>query len=239
MRIFAIEASGPVAGCALLDDSTLVAEFSVQYKKKHAQSLVPMMDDMRKTVGFDLDTVDAIAITAGPGSFTGLRIGAATAKGMGLALNIPIIAVPTVDALAYNLFGVHGLICPIMDARRKQVYTGIYRCEDRLEVVREQFVGPLEELTETLNAGGEPVIFLGDGVPAYENELSELMKVPYSFAPAHLSRQRAAATATLAYSYYEENGESCFTDPDEFRPEYLRLSQAERERGDKKNYSLV
>jgi tRNA threonylcarbamoyladenosine biosynthesis protein TsaB len=127
MKILAVETSGQVCGTALLEDDRIVAEYNVQYKKTHSQSLVPMMDEIRTMTELDLKTVDAVALTEGPGSFTGIRIGAATAKGLGLALNIPLIPVPTVDALAYNLSGTDGsVICPILDARRGQVYTGIY-----------------------------------------------------------------------------------------------------------------
>lgn len=239
MKIFAIEASGPVAGCAVLEDDVLVAEYSVQYKKKHSQSLVPMMEEVRKMVELDLSTIDAIAITGGPGSFTGLRIGAATAKGLGLALEKPIIAVPTVDALACNLYGTEHLICPLMDARRQQVYTGIYENKEELRVVRPQCVVALSEIAEALNKLGRSVIFLGDGVPVSRDALRDLMRVPYFFAPPHLDRQRAAATAVRAAQLYAEQGEKCLVPADDFRPEYLRLSQAERERGDKRNYKLV
>lgn len=239
MKIFAIEASGPVAGCALLEDGELIAEYSLQYKKKHAQSLVPMMQEMKEMTELDLKTVDAIAITKGPGSFTGLRIGAATAKGMGLALEKPIIPVPTVDALAYNLFGVQGLICPIMDARRGQVYTGLYRYEDMLVTVLAQHVGALSNMIRLLNHSGERVTFVGDAVPVYEKELTEQLTVPFSFAPPHMSRQRAGTVAALAWDCWQEQGEECMVSADDFRPEYLRLSQAEREHGDRRNFSLV
>lgn len=146
----------------------------------------------------DLDTIDVIAVAAGPGSFTGLRIGSATAKGLGLALKKPLIPVHTADALAYNLYDVKGLICPIMDARRNQVYTGIYRFENhKLTIVKEQFASGILELLEELNSFGEEVTFLGDGVPVFCEKIKEHLKVPYSFAPAHVNRQRAAAVAAL------------------------------------------
>ncbi len=242
MKILAIETSGQVAGCALYEDGSITAVCSVQNKKTHSQSLMPMMEEMKKRMDLDLSSIDAIALTAGPGSFTGLRIGAATAKGLGLALNKPILPVPTVDALAYNLYGAQGVVCPLMDARRRQVYTGIYRFEKKssdegelcspyeMHVLRPQCAVALEEITEALNALGQEVIFSGDGVPVYGEMLREQMKVPYSFAPAHLSRQRAETTAALAASLYERDGEKAFVSADAFRPEYLRLSQAERER---------
>lgn len=247
MKILAIEASGPVAGCAVLEDGLLIADYNVQYKKKHAQSLVPMMDEVRRMLELDLRTVDAIAIAKGPGSFTGLRIGAATAKGAALAMDRPVIPVPTVDSIAYNLYGTDSLICPLMDARRQQVYTGIYEWtrddaagqELRFGLVRPQCVIPVSEIAEDLNGRGRSVIFLGDGVPVSREALAGLMKVPYSFAPAHLDRQRAAAVAALAWRYYQEQGRACMVSADDFRPEYLRLAQAEQEHSERRSFSLL
>lgn len=238
MKILAIEASGPVAGCALLEDGTLTAEYSVQYKKKHSQSLVPMLNEMKEMLDLDLSSIDFIAVTAGPGSFTGLRIGAATVKGLGLALDKPVMPVPTVDSLACGLYGTDRVICPLMDARRQQVYTGIYENRDGLRVLEPQCVTALTEITGKLNELGREVIFLGDGVPVNEEALRNEMKVPYLIAPAHLNRQRAASTAVRAAQIYEEKGEEALVSADDFRPEYLRVPQAERERGDKRNYKV-
>ena len=238
MKILAIEASGPVAGCALWEDGTLTAEYSVQYKKKHSQSLVPMLEEMREMVDLDLSGIDFIAVTSGPGSFTGLRIGAATVKGLGLALDKPVLPVPTVDSLACNLYGTDRLICPLMDARRQQVYTGIYENRDGLNVLHPQCVTALADIAEELNQLGREVIFLGDGVPVNEKALGDLMKVPYYLAPAHLNRQRAAATAVRAAQIYEEKGEDALVSSDDFRPEYLRVPQAEREHGERRNYKV-
>ena len=238
MRILAIEASGPVAGCALWEDGTLTAEYSVQYKKKHSQSLVPMLSEMSGMVDLELSSIEFIAVTKGPGSFTGLRIGAATVKGLGLALNKPVLPVPTVDSLACNLYGSDRLICPLMDARRQQVYTGIYENRDGLKVLRPQCVVALAEIVKELNTLGREVIFVGDGVPVSEKALAETMEVPYLLAPAHLNRQRAASTAVRAAQLYEECGEAALVSADDFRPEYLRVPQAERERGDKRNYKV-
>ena len=118
MKILALDSSGLVASAAIVEDDVLIAEYTTDYKKTHSQTLLPMLDEIRQMIDLDLHTIDAIAISAGPGSFTGLRIGAATAKGLGLALKKPLIPVPTVDALAYNLYDSTGVICPMMDARR-------------------------------------------------------------------------------------------------------------------------
>ena len=123
MRILGIESSSLVASVALVTDDVLTAEYTMNFKKTHSQTLLPMLDEIANMLELDLNTIDAIAVAAGPGSFTGLRIGSATGKGLGLALKKPLIHIPTVDAMAYNLYGCPDLICPIMDARRNQVYT--------------------------------------------------------------------------------------------------------------------
>ena len=130
MKVLGIESSSLVASVALVTDDILTAEYTVNFKKTHSQTLLPMLDEIVKMLGLDLETIDAIAAAGGPGSFTGLRIGAATAKGLGLALKKSLIHVPTVDAIAYNMWGASGLICPIMDAKRCQVYTGLYHMEN-------------------------------------------------------------------------------------------------------------
>jgi len=230
MRILALDSSGLVATVAILEDDQTVAEYTVNYKKTHSQTLLPMLDEIVKMTEFDLDTIDAIAVAGGPGSFTGLRIGSATAKGLGLALGKPLIHVPTVDGMAYNLFGVKGLICPMMDARRSQVYTGIYRFENQFEVIEEQMAISVQDLIEKINQYGEKVTFLGDGVPVYRKLLEEGLTVEYTFAPAHVNRQSAAAVGTLGMQYFLEGRTETAAS---HQPDYLRLSQAERERAEK------
>ena len=207
MKILGLDSSGIVASVAIVEDDVLIAEYTVNYKKTHSQTLLPMLDEIAKMTELDLNSIDAIAVAAGPGSFTGLRIGSATAKGLGLALKKPLIAIPTVEGLAYNLYDIPGLICPIMDARRKQVYTGIYRFTDhQLKVVEDQMAVPMETVIEKLNQYGEAVTFLGDGVPVFHELIAEKMTVPYSFAPAHVNKQRAAAVAALGEIYYVSRG---------------------------------
>ena len=231
MKILALDSSGIVASVAVVEDDTLLAEYTVNYKKTHSQTLLPMLDEIVKMTELELESVDAIAVAAGPGSFTGLRIGSATAKGLGLALKKPLVAVPTVDALAYNLYDAQGLICPIMDARRNQVYTGVYRLnESGLQVVKEQMAIDVGVLAEQLNALGEAVTFLGDGVPVYRNQLEEKLTVPFAFAPANMNRQRAASVGLRGFQYYREGRIETAA---EHQPDYLRVSQAERERAER------
>lgn len=231
MRILALDSSGLVASVAVLEEGTLLAEYTVNYKKTHSQTLLPMLDTIAQMIELDLEGIDAIAVAAGPGSFTGLRIGSATAKGLGLALGKPLIPVPTVDALAFNLYNTGKVICPIMDARRNQVYTGIYRfCDQQLTAEKEQTAVDIHEIIEILNDMQEEVIFLGDAVPVYREVIEAKMQTPYSFAPAHVNRQRAGAVGALAEIYYQN--QKCESAA-QHRPEYLRMSQAERERAEK------
>lgn len=232
MRILGIESSSMTASVALMDSGITMAEYTVNFKKTHSQTLLPMIHQMVSLLEIELSTIDAIAVSGGPGSFTGLRIGSATAKGLGFVLNKPLIHIPTLDATAYNLFGASGLICPIMDARRNQVYTGIYRFEREFEVVMEQAAMEIGELLSRLNACGERVIFLGDGVPVYEDRIREQMVQPFDFAPANDNRQRAASVAALGAVYYTAGK---FETAAEHKPDYLRKSQAEREREEKEH----
>lgn len=232
MRILGIESSSMTASVALVDSGITMAEYTVNFKKTHSQTLLPMIHQMVSLLEIELSTIDAIAVSGGPGSFTGLRIGSATAKGLGFALNKPLIHIPTLDATAYNLFGASGLICPIMDARRNQVYTGIYRFEREFEVVMEQAAMEIGELLSRLNACGERVIFLGDGVPVYEDRIREQMVQPFDFAPTNDNRQRAASVAALGAVYYTAGK---FETAAEHKPDYLRKSQAEREREEKEH----
>lgn len=231
MKILALDSSGLVASVAVAEDENLLAEYTVNYKKTHSQTLLPMLDEITKMIELDLASVDAIAVAAGPGSFTGLRIGSATAKGLGLALKKPLIGVPTVEALAYNLYDSKGLICPLMDARRNQVYTGLYEFRDhRMYTVKSQTAMGVQELIEELNSREQEVIFLGDGTAVYKETILEHIQVPCSFAPLHLNKQRAGAVAALGCCYYREGKmESAL----EHQPEYLRVSQAERERAER------
>lgn len=233
MKILALDSSGLVASVAVVEDEKLLAEYTVNYKKTHSQTLLPMLDEIVKLLELDMDTIDAIAVAGGPGSFTGLRIGAATAKGLGLALKKPLVHVPTVDAMAYNMWGAEGLICPIMDAKRSQVYTGLYHTRDGLEVVMEQQPMDMMELAGLLNKKGERVIFLGDGVPVYKDIIREMVTVPYAFAPAQMNRQRAASVAALGMNALLDargcQGVRVVTAA-QFTPDYLRKPQAERQR---------
>ena len=237
MKILGLDSSGLVASVAVVCDDNLLGEYTVNYIKTHSQTLLPMLDEAAKMVELDLSTIDVIAVSAGPGSFTGLRIGSATAKGLALALNKEIVSVPTVDALAYNMWGCRDLVCPLMDARRNQAYTGLYRFSDgKMDTLIKQCVVQIDEIIDKINKEGQKVIFLGDGVPVFKEYIRENITVPYDFAPAMCNKQRASAVACLGQILF---GEGKAVPAYEHKPEYLRLSQAERERQEKeRNFQI-
>lgn len=255
MKILALDSSGLVASVALVEDDNLIAEYTIQYKKTHSQTLLPMLEEIRRMVDLDMDTVDAVAVAAGPGSFTGLRIGSATAKGLAFAMEKPIIPVPTLEGLAWQMYGTDALVCPIMDARRNQVYTGLYEFVDRfgkhsllpedvkspqtgtdtaqnaydMRVVEEQCAVAFDEIAQKINRTGRKVVFVGDGIPVFRERMAEVLQGPWLPAPAHRNRQSAACIAALGRVYYAQGRAVNGT---QHVPEYLRLSQAERERAE-------
>ncbi len=241
MKILAIDSSGLVASAAIWEGAsasvtgTILATASTDYKKTHSQTLLPMIDRICKETDSDPKSFDAVAVAAGPGSFTGLRIGSATAKAIAMAADIPIVEIPTLEGLAFNLWGAGRAVCPMMDARRNQVYSGLYGFEDdELITYRDQEALALEDMLSFINDLGRDVIFLGDGADAYHERICEGTKVKYSFAPAHLNRQNAASLAAMGARMY---GAGRYVNADDHSPVYLRVSQAERE--GTKNFDLV
>ncbi len=231
MKVLGIESASLTASAAIWEDDMVIAEYTVNHKKTHSQTLLPMIDEIVRMTETDLQTLDAIAVSGGPGSFTGLRIGAATAKGLGLALEKPLIHVPTLDAMAYEHFGTDRLICPMLDARRTQVYCGIYEFHEEFRVIKGQAALGISEILKELNGYGRPVVFMGDGVPVSRERIEEECTVPYVFAPSFASRQRAGAVAALGAVYFLQGKTETAA---EHKPEYLRISQAEREMQKKK-----
>ena len=233
MKILAIDSSGLVASAAVVEDDKVLAEFNVNNKKNHSTTLLPMIDMLKNTLELELESLDAVAVSNGPGSFTGLRIGSATAKGIALALDKPIVEISSLEAMAFQLFGTEKLICPIMDARRNQVYAGAYKfdgCE--LKNIIPDCAEDIAELAKQLNDIGESVIFLGDGVPVFGDYLKEEIRSGCEFALGFQNRQRAAALGILAVKYANEGK---VVSSKTHRPRYLRLSQAERERLERAN----
>ena len=226
MKILAIDTSGQTASAALIEDEKLIGEFTQNDKLTHSQTILPMVAEICEKTNTDPKDVDYIACAVGPGSFTGLRIGAATAKGLCLGLNKPLLAVPTLDALAYHMFMTGAIVCPIMDARRQQVYACFYEWQgEKLVPLTEYMAESIEVIIDKALSFQRDVIFLGDGVPVHKEKLAK--NPNFHFAPDHCALQRAAAVAAYGKVMAEE-GKAI--SGNELELIYLRKSQAERER---------
>lgn len=228
MKILAIESSAVTASVAILTEEILTAEYTVNYKKTHSQTLLSMIDEVCRMTETVPEEFDLIAVSSGPGSYTGLRIGAATGKGLAFALGKKLAAVPTLEAMAYNLYGTNHVICPVLDARREHFYAGIYQFEEaKLCIRKEQSLLSYEELCALLNDIGQETEFVGSVPDKAKEVFARLLTCRYHMAPAHLSTQRAASVA-IAASKMEKEGR--IVTAQQFVPDYLRPSQAERER---------
>lgn len=230
MNILAIDASGVAGSVAYLKDGKLVGEYYICDKLTHSETIMPMMEHLKELIGLELETIDVVAVTSGPGSFTGLRIGGATAKAIAMALDVPVIGIPTLDVLAHNITHTPYVICPIMDARRQQVYTATYQWQQGKLVQLSDHEGiMIGELLERIK--GHEVVFVGDGIPVFKEQIVEAMGERAHFAPSYMMMQRAGVLAELAVEKFEQ-GEVVHAD--DFAPIYLRKSQAERELEEKR-----
>lgn len=227
MKIIAIDASGIAGSVAYMKDGQLIGEYYICHKLTHSETIMPMLEHLKELINIDLEEVDAIAVTSGPGSFTGLRIGVATAKAMALALNVPVIGVPTLDVMAHNMAYTDSLICPIMDARRNQVYTSIYKWnEEILERINDHEAIDMGELLDKFKQLEGNIIFVGDGIDVFRGQITDSLGERAKFAPSFLKMQRASTLGHIACMEYEKGN---VEDADLFAPIYLRKSQAERE----------
>ena len=227
MKILSLDSSAIVASVALCDGDLLLGEMTLNNGNTHSETLLPMVEFLLSRFSLGVDDLDAIAVSKGPGSFTGVRIGAATVKGLAFGTKIPCIGVSTLEALAYNLVGYDGLICPVMNARRKQVYTALFRAKNgKLERLTPDSAIAIAELDEWLRAYDEPVRLVGDGYDI----TAELLTHPMLPTPIRLRAQSAYSVAQIAKELLATDAN--FPDT-ALSPSYLRLSQAERERAEK------
>lgn len=227
MKILAVDTSSSVAAVAIMDERELLGEFILNHKKTHSQKLVPMIDIVMNNLGLCAGDIDVYAASSGPGSFTGLRIGITTIKAMAFAAEKPVVSIPALDALAYNLPNTEALVCPMMDARNNQVYTALYKLEKGMQANITEYMGvPVQELVRIIKGKNSDVLFVGDGVLLHRDYLKSELGPRCHFPPQYLLQQRASAVAQLAMQKAAEGKlESCF----DMVPFYLRKSQAERE----------
>ena len=226
MKLLAIDTTGQTASVAVLEYDTLLAEYTINYHMTHSQTIMPMIEQICNMIKLNKNEIDYIACSCGPGSFTGLRIGAATAKGLALGLDISVVAVPTLDALAYNIFDTSAVICPIMDASRHQVYTAFDQWnEGEFCRITEYDALPIQSVIEKAKAYQKKVVFLGDGVAVHKELL--LQQKNFVLSPIHSNLQRAASVGVLAMKQIAKGD---VIKGSELELIYLRKPQAERER---------
>ena len=227
MKILSIDSSSTCCTCSILEDNKLLGEIIYNDKKQHSIILLSQIDSLLENLNLDIANIDAFVVSEGPGSFTGLRIGLATAKGLAQGLNKPIVGVSTLDCLAYNIAFFDGIICPIMDALRDNVYTSIYKFSgENLERTKDYMAIHIDELIQMLKEHNEPKLcFVGDATYKFKEKLLNSFPNSY-FAPANLNVARASSLGELGIKKLL-NGEqdNLFT----FSPIYIRKSQAERE----------
>lgn len=221
-----MDTSSDVASVAVTEDNRLLGEYTMNNKKKtHSQKLMVMIDVLLKDIEVDISEIDLFAVSHGPGSFTGLRIGVATAKALAHACQKPIIGISTLEALAYNLPFCEHIIVPVMDAGKNRVYAASYIWDEGFRTLGEPEAMTIEECVESCGELLETV-FVGDGAAVHMEYIKEQLGEQAFFAPANSLEQRASSVACAAYEKYKNGEASSYT---EVNPVYLKKSQAERE----------
>lgn len=225
MRILAIDTATDAASAAVVEDDRLIGSYTINNKKKHSQLIMVMIEKLLGDLSLKISDIDLFAVANGPGSFTGLRIGVAAMKALAHSMNKPIVGISTLEALAYSVPWCEHIIIPIMDARRKSVYTCSYIWDDGFRAL-----GEIEALTveECVNDCGEllDVLFIGDGVKVYKDYITEKLGERAHFAPGVFCEANAASIAALAYEKAKKGETDTYLS---LQPFYLKKSQAERE----------
>lgn len=225
MLILGIETSSTVASVALMNKDVLLGEVVVNSTKTHSQKLMPILDQLLKNCGVTIKELDLIGVSTGPGSFTGVRIGISTAKGLAHPFNIPLVEVSSLEGMGYNMPQVKGLICPIFDARRDLVYTRVMKwTEEGIETLIEDENILIDELIEQLKAYDEPVTFVGDGVLKFAERLRESLGERAIMAPQNVLMPKGSSIAEAARQALITS----YKKYDEVKANYLRKTEAER-----------
>ena len=231
MNILMIDTSGPACGVAVMKDGSIVCELQLTSGKTHSQRVMPMVDQALNMCEMQVSDVDLFGVVVGPGSFTGVRIGVSSVKALAHAAGKPCIGVDALEALAANVSGFDGVVCPILDARAQQVYGAMFECGMPPVRLMEDEAEKLSLFLDRVEATGKNALFLGDGVAPLKNAIIERLGEKAHFAPAQHLGLRAASACALAAEYAkdESNIKDCMT----LLPLYLRAPQAERERAAK------
>jgi tRNA threonylcarbamoyladenosine biosynthesis protein TsaB len=227
VKILGMDTSSSIASVAVLDNDSFLGEYSINHKRTHSQKLMPMMNELFDSLELKPLDIDAFAVSIGPGSFTGLRIGISTIKGMAQALGKPVIGVPTLEGLAYNVLAYEGCICPIIDARNDNVYTAIFSYDKNKKILQrhsDYMALHIQELIAKLEKE-QQIIFLGDAAQKFEHTIKEKLENRAEFAGNHLSLPKASSIAYAGFKSLEEGQVDSFIS---IKPLYIRSSQAER-----------
>lgn len=225
MIVLSIDSSSKVATVALINDETILGEYVLNDKREHSIVLMPMIEKLLDECNLDISDIDGYVVSKGPGSFTGLRIGMATVKGLCLGGNKPYISISSLEALAFSLSHYNGLICPMMDALRENVYTGLYKCVNgELQTILEPTSMDIDELVSLLNEKDEDVIFTGDAINKHKEYIINNYKNP-KFAPNHLNIVRASSLGDLGLLRLKAG----IKDDYNSAPVYIKKPQAQRD----------
>jgi tRNA threonylcarbamoyladenosine biosynthesis protein TsaB len=223
MKILAIETSTLIGSIALIDDSQLLTEQQMEIKATYSDTLFPFIDRALRDVRISIHDIDGYVVSIGPGSFTALRIGLSTIKGLALATGKPLVGIPSLDGLAHNLCFSNLLICPVLDARKGEVYTAYYKRENGT-VLKKLTADRVLDPKILLDEIEEEIVFLGDGVEVYGDLMSSTLKKKAIFAPLHLKYPKASSIAQLALNKFKNNE---LMDCDGTSPIYVRKPEAE------------
>ena len=227
MKILALDTSGINCSACIIDDTKVICDFNLNTGMTHSEKLMPMIDTMLKNSNIELSDIDVFACSIGPGSFTGLRIGISTVKAFALSLNKPVVGVPSLVGLAFNISNFDGIICSILDAKNDNVYAALFKYKNDIPVMIENyFTDSIDSLIENLKEKNEKVMFVGDGSASFKDKLKTSLEEKAYFAPLHLNNQLSTSIAKAAL---EKVKFSEFDTCDTLMPMYLKKSQAERE----------
>lgn len=228
MKILSIESSSVQASCSVAEDDVIIGEYTLGHKKTHSEKLMPLIEKLLEDLQIDIQDIDLIGVSEGPGSYTGLRIGASIAKSIAFAMDKKIAAVPTMMSLAANVYSSDKKIVSVMDAKAKRIYAGIYKWDGGyITEFKEQFPSTVEDLVKIINDLGEQVILNGDGAENYRSYFEERLLIKPIFVPKHFNYLKSSSLSFIAYQMALNNQ---IVSASEFVPKYLRLSQAERNR---------
>ncbi len=234
MKVLGIDTSTKACSVSIIDEQSLLGEFTLNNNRTHSERLMPLVHGLLSQLQLQVDNLDGIAVARGPGSFTGLRIGMGTAQGLAMGCDLPVIGVTTLDSLAQQR-ACNGYVCPVMDAKRRQLYTSLYWVENGFceRVWDYQVLSPEElihKLNETLQCS-DMLTFVGDGTAPYESVLFYDVEAKLNYTARELEVNRSITVAKLGRKHLQEG---ITTPPEELTPLYLRKSEAERKWEDKK-----